>query len=98
VVCIHHTRDSIESETIKHEVVHIVTEIRQEEPQDLVIAIIEQPRTPLGMVAPGSSVKVLMISAVEFVDTGSLAIAESVGPTRRGCFWTHGSEPRLEGQ
>jgi hypothetical protein len=86
MICVHHTCDSVESETIKHEVVHVVTEIGQKEPQDLVTAIIEQPRAPLAMISPGSSVKVLMISAVEFVDSTSLATAEGVGPTRRGCF------------
>lgn len=43
VVRIHHTRHSIEPESVKLEFLQVITQVRKQEPQHLVMAVIEQP-------------------------------------------------------
>lgn len=43
VVGVHHRSDAIEAETVKHELIHVEAEVREEETEDLVRAIVEKP-------------------------------------------------------
>lgn len=38
---VHHARDAVKSETVKHEDVHVVSQIREQESQDFVTSVIE---------------------------------------------------------
>jgi predicted transcriptional regulator len=39
---VHHARDSVESEAVKHVLVHVEPQVGQQEPLDLVVSIVEQ--------------------------------------------------------
>lgn len=73
MMCVHHAGDSVKSETIKHVNVHIESQIREEESQDLVMTVIEQSRVPKLMSPSCTVVEVLVIGTVKYVDPESSA-------------------------
>ena len=69
VVLIEHARHAIEPESIKTVLVHPEPQVAQQEPQDLMVAVVEEPAVPELMLAFGALVEVLMISTVELIQT-----------------------------
>lgn len=70
MMSIHHTSNSIESEPIKHEDIHVVPQVGKQEPQDFMRTVIEQSRIPKLMSTFSTLMEVEMISTVEHVDSG----------------------------
>jgi hypothetical protein len=69
VVSIHHARDPVKSEAIKHEYIHVISQVGQEEPQDFVTSVVEQSGVPELMSTACSLVEVLMVRAIKLIDT-----------------------------
>lgn len=76
MVLVHHTGHPIKPEAIEHVDIHVEAEVRQEEAQHFVVAVIEEPRVPQLMSAFSTFMEIEMIGAVEHVD----AMAISGGP------------------
>ena len=69
VVDIHHARHSVKAEAVKAILLHVETEVGQEEAQDFVVAVIEEPAVPELMTSLAAFVEVKVIGAVEEVQT-----------------------------
>jgi len=69
VVSIHHARDPVKSEAIKHEYIHVISQVGQEESQDFVASVVEQSGVPEFMPTACSLVEVLMVRAIKLIDT-----------------------------
>jgi hypothetical protein len=88
---VHHAGDAVESEAVEHERVHVVTEVGQEEAEDLVAAIVEEARVPKLMPASSPLVKVEVVGAVKHVDSGFSVAGCFTYPSRmflQACEWT----------
>ena len=70
MVFIHHAGDAVKPESVEHVFIHVVSEVGQEESQNLMVAVIEQARIPKFVLAFGAFVEVEVIRAVKHVDTG----------------------------
>ena len=69
MVFVHHRRDAIETETVKFELFHPVSQVRQQKSQDFPLAVVEASRIPHPVVTLRTAVEVLAIGAIEHVDT-----------------------------
>jgi len=69
VVGVHHARDPVKSEAIKHEYIHVISQVGEEEPQDFVTSVVEQSRVPELVSTAYSLVEVLVVRAVKLIDT-----------------------------
>ena len=68
MVRVHHTGDSVETEAIKHVDIHVKSEVGEQESEDFVMAVIEEPRVPELMTSSCTFVEILMIGTVKHVD------------------------------
>jgi hypothetical protein len=68
-MCVHHARDSIKAEPIEHEYIHVESQIGEKEPQNFMTAVIEQSRIPELVSTTRTLMEVLVIGAIELVDT-----------------------------
>ena len=66
---VQHAGDSIEAETVKLVLVHPEAQVAQEKAEDLVTAVVEESAVPELVSALYALVKVLVIAAVELVQT-----------------------------
>jgi hypothetical protein len=66
---IKHAGHTIKPEPIELVLVHPETQIAQQEPHYFMMAIVEQPAVPLVMSTLATTMEVLMVSAVELVQT-----------------------------
>lgn len=69
MVQIEHAGNAIEAEAIKVILVHPESEIAQQESHDLVMAVVEESAVPKIMVAFASTVKVLVVGSIEFIES-----------------------------
>jgi hypothetical protein len=69
VVDVHHTRDTVKSEAIKFEFLHIKPEIAEEKAENLVASIVEQSAIPELVVPFRSAMEVEMICSVVHIET-----------------------------
>ena len=65
---VHHASHSVETEAIKHVYVHVISQVRKQKAQDLVVPIVEEPRIPELMTASCTLVEVLVVWSIEFID------------------------------
>jgi hypothetical protein len=64
---IHHARHPVKSKSIELILLYIKPEVTQQEPGDLMRAIIKEPAVPEFMSALGTFVKVEMVGAIKLV-------------------------------
>ena len=69
MVNVQHARHSIKSEAIELILIHPEAEITEKETHNLVVTVIEQSAIPLVVASLASRVEVLMVCAVELIDT-----------------------------
>jgi len=65
---VHHAGNPIEAEAVKLELLHPVTEIAEEETENFVVPIVEQPAIPKVMTTLASFVEIEVVRAIEFVE------------------------------
>ena len=68
VVLVEDGGDGVEAEAVEVVLVHVVREVREQEPLHLVLRVVEQHRVPLRVVALRACVRVLVVRAVELRD------------------------------
>jgi hypothetical protein len=78
MMLVHHTGHTIKPKPVKHVLVHVKPQVGQEEPQNLVVAIVEQSTVPKLVSTPGSFVEVTVIGSVKVVQS-ILRVLGSVG-------------------
>lgn len=66
---IHHAGHAVESEAIELEFFDIEPQVAQQKAQHFMMAIIEEPAVPKFMTAFGTGMEILVIGAVELVQT-----------------------------
>ena len=66
---VHHASHSIEPKPVKHVLVHVESQVGQEEPQDLVVTIVEQPTVPQFVSTSSSLVEVTVIRSVKVIQS-----------------------------
>src|SRR5258708_3455918 len=67
VVDVHHTCDTVKSEAIKFEFLHIEPKIAEEEAENLVVSIVEQSTVPELVIPFRSTMEVEVIRSVEHI-------------------------------
>jgi hypothetical protein len=75
---VHHTGDTVEPESVKHEDVHIVSQIRQQESENFVMAVVEDPRIPQLVLSLCSSMEVEMVGTIELVDSDASVACDRI--------------------
>ena len=78
VVDVHHTCDTVKTEAIKFEFLHVEPEIAEEEAENLVASVVEKSTVPKLVLPFWSAVKVEMICSIEHIETVKDVLA-SVG-------------------
>lgn len=68
MMLVHHTRNTIESEPVKHVFVHVEPEIREEEAHDLMVTIVEESTIPELVSSSRAFVEVAVVGAVKVVE------------------------------
>ena len=74
MVRVHHARDAVESESVKHIHVHVKSKVRKQESQNFVVPIVEQPGIPKLVTSSRAFVEVLMVGTVKNVDSDRSAL------------------------
>ena len=69
MVLVHHAGDAVEAEAIELEFLHPVAEVAQQEPEDFVIPVVEEPAVPEVVASFASLMEVEVVSPVKFVQT-----------------------------
>ncbi len=69
MIKIEHAGDAVESEAVEMVLLHPEAQIRKQEMQHLVLAVVEALRIPLPVLPSGTRVEILIIGAVEHIDT-----------------------------
>lgn len=69
MVDVKHAGDSVKSESIKLILIHPETQVAQQEPHHLMVAIVEESAVPLIMATLTTAVEVLVIGAIKLVET-----------------------------
>jgi hypothetical protein len=91
---IHHAGDAVKPEAIKHVDIHVVAEIRQEEAEHFVTAIVEQSRIPEFVTTSGTLVEIKVIGSVKHVDSDISVAGGFTYPSSmflQACEWTTSS-------
>ena len=65
VVDVHHTRDTVEPETIKFEFLHIEPKIAEEEAENLVASVVEQPTIPQFVLSFRTAMEVEVVCTIK---------------------------------
>ena len=78
VVVVDHRRHAVEAVAVEMELVEPVLDVRQQEMLYLVLAVVEELRVPVGLVAGLAGQRVQMVGAVQFVDA-FVEVADIVG-------------------
>jgi hypothetical protein len=68
MMLVHHTGHTVESEPVKHVLVHVKPQVGQEEPKDFVVSVVEQSTVPELVSASSAFVEVAVIRAVKVVE------------------------------
>lgn len=68
MMLVHHTGNPIEPEPVKHVFVHVEPEIREEEPHDFVVAIVEESTVPELVSSSRAFVEVAVVGPVKVVE------------------------------
>lgn len=69
MVGVQHAGDSVESETIEVVLLHPEAQVAEQEAQDFVMTVVEQPAVPQLVSSLGTLVEVEMVAAVKHVET-----------------------------
>lgn len=69
MVLVEHARHTVETETIEVVLIHPEPQVAEQESHDFVMTVIEQPAVPQLVAATSSLVEVLVVCAVEFVES-----------------------------
>jgi hypothetical protein len=69
VVGVDHASDTVEAETIELVLLHPESQVAEQETEDLVMAVVEQPAVPQLVSPLGTLVEVLVVAAVEHVQS-----------------------------
>ena len=69
VVAVEHRGDAVEAEAVEMELVEPIFDVREQEVLHFGFAVVEKFRVPVGLVARGARQRVVMVGAVEPVDS-----------------------------
>jgi hypothetical protein len=73
MMLVHHAGDTVETETIEHELVHPVAEVGEEESKDFWVPIVEEAGVPQVMASARTLVEVQVISSIKHVDAAGIS-------------------------